>query len=85
MIVFKLIDSYEDSYFNLKMYCHQMKIILLEEEVDEENYFLRLFITYNGSLQGLQYCQLIIGIDNTYLKNIYYKIFIAPTTINIKR
>nr|PNR54000.1 hypothetical protein PHYPA_007676 [Physcomitrium patens] len=63
----KLIGSYEDNYTNLKSYYHQIKTMNLMNftklEVDEENYFLKIFVTYNA-IQKITYIIFIIPIQS---------------------
>lgn len=84
----KLIGSYEDNYTNLKSYYHQIKTMNLMNftklEVDEENYFLKIFVTYNTSLHCLQYCELVISLNDTHLKRKYCGIFFIATIIDIE-
>lgn len=51
--------------------------------MNEENGFLQLF-DYNASLHGLQYCQFIIDINNTYLKEKYCRVFFVATSVDVK-
>lgn len=43
-----------------------------------------MFVAYNASLYGLQYYQLIISINSIYLKEKYYRVFPAATTIDVQ-
>ena len=83
----KLINgTHEESYSLLPKYCEDLvnsnpdTTAILEK--DQNNKFLRIFISYGATAKGFAHCLPILGLDGTHLKSKYLGILLAATGVD---